>query len=135
MTEFTGRDANVAITRFFGMHGATLSEKAFDAIADATADSDGLRAIITAIEALYQSRETLNEEGTALLGDLLTFAGGRNFYGYQSSGRAPELAAVAERIKDGRTARVKDDDPEIDTRFADPDPPLVPPAAEEAGGE
>jgi hypothetical protein len=121
MATFEGFDANQAMTRYFGMHGASLPEHTFTQVADALAGTDGLAAIINTIEALFYIRTKLTKPGWELLRDLADFAMRKNFYGYQASGRGAEIVAVAERKLAGGKS-VEEGDPELDERFAPPPP-------------
>lgn len=124
MAEFSGRDANVAIVQFLTAHGSALPEKPLEKLQEAVADTDGLAAIITAIEALY-SVPDLGEPGLELLRDLSEFAGRVGFYGQAARWNAIHLIAL--RRLDGGDAEA-DGDPELDARFAPPPEPAEPEA-------
>lgn len=119
MTEFTGLDANVAVVRYLARKGASLPERAFNELTQAIAEPDGLRAITTALEALYASREAIDDEGRELGADVARFVSSHNLAGYGASGRGLEIAAAMQRAAEGGDP-VHEDDPEPEPRFVEP---------------
>jgi len=128
MLTFSGTDANRAIVAFFGAHSAALPDHTRAKLTEALVSSDGLGAIITAMEALYAARADLDADGIELLGGLAHFVGAHNFYG--KGQRSALIAGVAARIAGGGEAEAESD-PAIEAGFAAPAPALDEPEAED----
>jgi hypothetical protein len=124
MAEFSGIDANVALVNFLISHGSELPDHIRGPIQDEVAGNDGLAALIAGVEGLYAYRAELNEEGRALLLDLIRFVTARGFYGYnRGAGRGLDLLVVVERLAAGGEAVIerKVEDGEV-VEEGDPDP-------------
>lgn len=121
-----------ATQNFIMLHGASLSEVVRDRLISALGAPSPVDRIVKTGEVLYAARESLNDDGKALIAGLISFASRNGWHGLGQDNRGTRIVMamrrdLGEEATSGTPWPSPDDDPSPLAEYAPPAMPVSAP--------